>query len=137
MAPRIHHLLRLCALVVLATSVTIMAQRSNARVDMTAEGLSRITPLTEQLIASVGTEVDGPDGDKITIPPVVVTAYVSKQVPRAYVPLRSRLLNLLREMQASGGPGSDFLAEWGFLLIISSNELDIYREYDVEWTYND
>lgn len=105
MAPRIHHLLRLCALVVLATSVTIMAQRSNARVDMTAEGLSRITPLTEQLIASVGTEVDGPDGDKTTIPPVVVTAYVSKQVPRAYVPLRSRLLNLLREMQASGGPG--------------------------------
>ncbi|MFO7562054.1 MAG: Gldg family protein [Enhygromyxa sp.] len=92
--------MRLFALVVIAASVTYMAQRSNARVDLTEEGLSKITPSTTALIRSIGTEVEGE-----TVPPVVVTAYVSKDVPRAYVPLRSRLLNILREMEASGGPG--------------------------------
>jgi ABC-2 type transport system permease protein len=104
MAPRIHHLARLFALVVLVASMTYMAQRSNARLDMTAEGLSKITPVTSALIRSIGTEVTK-DGERTTVPPVVVTAYISKNVPRAYVPVRSRLLNLLREMEASGGPG--------------------------------
>ncbi len=105
MAPRIHRLVRLLALVVIVASMTYMAQRSNARMDLTAEGLSKITPTTTTLIRSIGTEVDNEDGDKTTVPPVVVTAYVSKEVPRPYVALRSRLLNILREMEASGGPG--------------------------------
>jgi len=101
-----HRLARLIALLVIAASLTYMAQRSNARVDLTAAGLSQITPDTRALIRSIGTEVAGTDGGEArTVPPVVVTAYVSKDVPRPYVPLRSRMLNILREMEASGGPG--------------------------------
>ncbi|PRP97452.1 ABC-type uncharacterized transport system [Enhygromyxa salina] len=104
--PRIHRLLRLLALVVIVASVTYMAERSNARADLTSEGLSQITPGTKTLIRGVGTEVeDAETGETTVVPPVVVTAYVSKEVPRPFVPLRSRLLNILREMEASGGPG--------------------------------
>jgi ABC-2 type transport system permease protein len=105
MNPRMHRFVRLFALIVIVASVTYMAQRSNARMDLTAEGLSKITPTTTTLIRSIGTDVTNDEGEKVTLPPVVVTAYVSKEVPRAYVPLRSRLLNILREMEASGGPG--------------------------------
>ncbi len=94
MAPRVHRLIRLFALLALAASFTYMAQRSNVRADLTAEGLSQITPSTRELIAGVD-----------EAHPVVVTAYVSKDVPRPYVALRARLLNILREMEASGGPG--------------------------------
>jgi ABC-2 type transport system permease protein len=104
MAPRMHRLARLFALLVIVASLTYMAQRSNGRADLTAEGLSQITPDTRALIGTIGTEVTV-DGETRTVPPVVVTAYVSKKVPRPYVAVRSRLLNILREMEASGGPG--------------------------------
>jgi ABC-2 type transport system permease protein len=105
MKPRIHHLLRFLALVTIATSLTYAAQRSNGRADLTSAGLSQVTPGTKALFRSIGTEVDNEFGGKDLIAPVVVTAYVSKEVPQAYVPLRGRLLNILREMEASGGPG--------------------------------
>jgi ABC-2 type transport system permease protein len=105
MKPRIHHLVRFLALVTIATSLTYAAQRSNGRADLTSEGLSQVTPGTKSLFRSIGTEVETEGGGKQLIAPVVVTAYVSKEVPRPYVPLRSRLLNILREMEASGGPG--------------------------------
>jgi ABC-2 type transport system permease protein len=95
MSRRIHQLIRFFALATIAVSAVYMAQRSNARMDATAEGLSEITPDTRELIGSVATER-----------PVVVTAYVSKEVPRHFVALRSRLLNILREMEAeSAGTG--------------------------------
>ncbi|EDM80757.1 probable permease of ABC transporter [Plesiocystis pacifica SIR-1] len=107
MQPRHHHLIRLFALAATVGSLTYMAQRSNARADLTAEGLSQITSGTRKLIRSIGTTVPSTEdgGEAVEIPPVVVTAYVSKEVPRPYVPVRSRLLNILREMEASGGPG--------------------------------
>jgi ABC-2 type transport system permease protein len=105
MKPRMHRLVRLFALVVIVASMTYMAQRSNGRMDLTAEGLSKITPGTTALIRSIGTDSTNEAGEKTSIPPVIVTAYVSKEVPRPYVPLRSRLLNILREMEASGGAG--------------------------------
>ena len=91
---RIHHALRFASLAVLAGSLTYMGQRANLRVDMTSEGLSQITEGTRELIRSVPEDR-----------PVVVTAYISKDVPRGFVPLRSRLTNILREMEAQAGPG--------------------------------
>jgi ABC-2 type transport system permease protein len=69
-------------------------QRTNLRADVTAEGLSQITKPTQELIAGITVER-----------PVVIHAYVSKEVPREYVAVRSRLLTILREMQARGGAG--------------------------------
>ncbi|MFV8756752.1 Gldg family protein [Nannocystaceae bacterium ST9] len=82
------------ALIALAASLTYMAQRSNLRADLTAAGLSQITPSTKELISSI-------DESR----PVVVTAYISKEVPRPYVAVRATLLNILREMEASGSAG--------------------------------
>lgn len=103
--PRIHQLVRFLSLAVIAGSLTYAAQRSNARADLTSEGLSQVMPATKTLFRSIGTEVQNDAGETELVPPVVVTAYVSKDVPRPYVPHRSRLLNILRELEASGGPG--------------------------------
>ena len=94
MHPRIHRLIRFSALFVTAVSLGYAAQRSNLRADITEEGLSQITKPTQELIASISPER-----------PVVIHAYVSKEVPREYVAVRSQLLSILREMQARGGAG--------------------------------
>lgn len=94
MHPRIHRLIRFSALFVTAVSLGYAAQRSNLRADITEEGLSQITKPTQELIASISPER-----------PVVIHAYVSKEVPREYVSVRSQLLSILREMQARGGAG--------------------------------
>ena len=94
MKPRMHRLIRFVALVVVAISVTYMAGRKALRADVTAEGLSRITDDTRELIAGIPEDR-----------PVMVHAFLSEEVPRPYVPVRSRLLNILREMEAQGGDG--------------------------------
>jgi ABC-2 type transport system permease protein len=94
LSDRQQRLIRFFALLGMAIGVTYMAQRSSVRTDVTSEGLSRLTPGTLEVIAAIGT-------DK----PVTVHAFVSEEVPREYVTVRSRLLNILREMEASGGPG--------------------------------
>ncbi len=94
MHPRIHRLIRFAALFVTAVSLGYAAQRSNLRADITEEGLSQITKPTQELIASISPER-----------PVVIHAFVSKEVPREYVAVRSQLLSILREMEARGGAG--------------------------------
>lgn len=92
--PRHHRLIRFCALAVTVTGLGYAATRGRARLDVTSERLSQLTPATMDLIGSVTTEK-----------PVVVHAFVSKEVPREYVEVRLRLLNLLREMEARQGAG--------------------------------
>jgi ABC-2 type transport system permease protein len=94
LAPRHERLIRVLALAVLAVSATYIGHRTQARRDVSAEGLSRLTPETLELIGSITPER-----------PVVVHAYVSDDVPGEYVEVRSRLLNILREMESSGGAG--------------------------------
>lgn len=91
---RHHQLIRFLALSAAGVSVTYMAGRSGVRSDVTEEGLSRISAPTQQVIQEIDEER-----------PVVVHAFVSKDVPREYVTVRSRLLNILRTMEAKGGPG--------------------------------
>ncbi|HWB81872.1 MAG TPA: Gldg family protein, partial [Nannocystaceae bacterium] len=62
--------------------------------DITSERLSQLTPATHELIRSISADR-----------PVIVHAFVSAEVPREYVEVRLRLVNLLREMEAQGGEG--------------------------------
>jgi ABC-2 type transport system permease protein len=94
LSARHHQIIRFGALLVTAASVTYMANRAPMHADLTAEGLSQITPGTGEVIRNIGVDR-----------PVTVHAFVSKDVPREYVTVRSRLLNILREMQARGGEG--------------------------------
>ena len=94
MLARHHRLIRFLALAITAVAISYMAGRQGGRRDVTSEGLSRLTPSTIELIASIGEDT-----------PVQVHAFVSEEVPRGYVTVRSRLLNILRQMEAQGGPG--------------------------------
>jgi ABC-2 type transport system permease protein len=94
LSARHHQLIRFGAILVTAASVTYMANRAPVHADLTAEGLSQITPGTRDVIENIGIDR-----------PVTVHAFVSKEVPREYVTVRSRLLNILREMEARGGEG--------------------------------
>jgi len=94
MTRRNHQLVRFFSLAVAAASVGYMGARSNSYADVTEEGLSKITPDTLGVIQNIGVER-----------PVTVHAFVSKDVPREYVTARTRLLNILRTMEAQGGEG--------------------------------
>ncbi len=91
---RKHQLVRFGALVVAGVSLTYMANRAAVSTDVTEEGLSQITPDTQTVIEGIAVER-----------PVTVHAFISKEVPREYVTTRTRLLNILRTMEADGGPG--------------------------------
>ncbi|MCA9720483.1 MAG: GldG family protein, partial [Myxococcales bacterium] len=91
---RHHRLIRFLCAVVTAGSLTYMAQQSNVRKDVTRERISEITGATTELVKSIS-----PDR------PVVIHAYISKEVPREYVTTRARLLNILREFKAAGAEG--------------------------------
>lgn len=92
--PRHDRLVRVLALGAIVASATYIGHRTQARTDVSEEGLSRLTPETLGLIQGISAEK-----------PVTVHAYVSDDVPAEYVEVRSRLLNILREMESSGGPG--------------------------------
>lgn len=94
LAPRHERLIRVLALGVMVVSATYMGQQLQARTDVSEEGLSQVTPETMGLIQGITAER-----------PVMVHAYVSDDVPAEYTEVRSRLLNILREMESSGGPG--------------------------------
>lgn len=91
---RHHQMVRFLALAVAASSVAYMGSRARVRADVTQEGLSELLPTTRELIASIDEER-----------PVTVHAFISEEVPREYETTRLRLLNLLREMEHSGGSG--------------------------------
>ncbi len=94
MTRRNHQLVRFFSLVAAAASVGYMGARANSFADVTEEGLSAITPDTLGVIQGIGVDR-----------PVTVHAFISKEVPREYVTARTRLLNILRTMQAQGGEG--------------------------------
>jgi ABC-2 type transport system permease protein len=92
--PRHERLVRVLCLGAIVASATYIGHRTHGRIDVSEEGLSRLTPETLGIIQGISTER-----------PVTVHAYVSDVVPAEYVEVRSRLLNILREMESSGGPG--------------------------------
>jgi ABC-2 type transport system permease protein len=83
---------RLACLVVSAVALGVLAERSGARADVTAERLHSLAPLTRETLKAI-------PADK----PVFIQAYVSAQVPREYVEMRANLLGILREIDALGG----------------------------------
>jgi ABC-2 type transport system permease protein len=87
-----HLPVRLACLAVSAAALTILAGRSGARLDVTAEQIHSLSPRTRETLRSL------PENR-----PVFIQAYVSPQVPQEYVETRENLLGLLREMAALGG----------------------------------
>ena len=82
---------RFACLLVTVVSFSILSDRSGLRIDVTAENLHSLSPLTLESLRSI-------PADK----PIFVQAYVSPQVPQNYVETRENLLTLLREIDARG-----------------------------------
>ncbi|MCS7314807.1 MAG: Gldg family protein [Bryobacterales bacterium] len=93
-APRLgwHVALRGLAATVIVGSATLLAAHSRLRLDVTAEKLHSLAPDTRALLTSLSPRQ-----------PVFIHAYLSPEVPRAYMDVRTNLVNMLREFDAVGG----------------------------------
>lgn len=88
----VHHLIRAVAIVIAIISFNVIIGRASLRVDITAEHLHSLSAETKQMLREL------PENR-----PVLIQAYVSKEVPQAYVQTRSNLLGFLKEIDASAG----------------------------------
>ncbi len=80
------------ALIVAGGAAVVLLSRLGARADATQERLWSLSQETREQVNALNPER-----------PVLVTAYVSPEVPAAYVQTRTTLLGLLRELQATSG----------------------------------
>lgn len=89
---RLHVALRTLALAVMAASATLVAGNARLRLDVTAEQIHSLAPDTRALLASLSPRR-----------PVFIEAYLSPEVPRTYMDVRTNLVAMLREFDAVGG----------------------------------
>ncbi|MEX0715343.1 MAG: Gldg family protein [Planctomycetaceae bacterium] len=96
----LQYLLRTACLLVILASFNLMARASTdvlgLRADMTADRLYTLTDSTRQVLESIGEDR-----------PVRIDAFISPEVPREYVPVRKRLIGLLRQYERIGAPRVD------------------------------
>jgi ABC-2 type transport system permease protein len=87
----VHYSLRFFSLAAIAVGAIIMFERHDARLDVTSEQLSSLAPQTKAILADLKLQH-----------PVQIDAFISPEVPEAYVQARLNLLTILREFQALG-----------------------------------
>ncbi|MGH1363421.1 MAG: Gldg family protein [Calditrichia bacterium] len=87
-----HHGIRAAALVVGLISLNAVIGRMDVRLDTTAEQLHSLSGETPQLLGEI------PD-DR----PVLIQAYISKDVPQQLVQTRANLVDFLTEIDSEGG----------------------------------
>jgi len=91
-----HYIVRavclICAAVGLYVAVSHVPALNLARLDVTVERLTSLTPQTRQLLDELKPEQA-----------VLIDAYISPEVPEAYVQQRLNLISRLREFESLGG----------------------------------
>jgi len=94
----LHYFVRVVSLAVVMLGIFTFCQRVPLHYDMTSEQLTSLAPQTRQLL------------DDLKPPrPVRIDAFISPEVPEAYVQTRLNLINTLKEMQAIGGAKLDVM----------------------------
>lgn len=87
----LHVTLRGFSAITCVAALTVLASAWRARIDVTSEQIHTLAPETRKLIASLD-----------PARPVLIQAFVSPEVPRAYLPVKQNLLAFLREFDAAG-----------------------------------
>jgi ABC-2 type transport system permease protein len=87
-----HYLIRAVALGAILISVNVASAGAALRLDLTGERLYSLSPTTKQTIA-------GLESNR----PVLIQAFISPEVPRDLVSVRSTLIGLLRQYDQAGG----------------------------------
>jgi ABC-2 type transport system permease protein len=88
-----HFLLRTCALVVIALSITaLFAGHDWIRFDMTSGKISSLSPDTKRLVRQLNPEQ-----------PIYIDAFISGEVPEQYARTRLELISMLKEFAAMSG----------------------------------
>lgn len=91
-----HYFVRsICLLVIIGALNTILSNHNTVRYDMTSKKLNSLSAKTIELVQSIGNDDD--------VPPIVVDAYVSPQVPAEYAAQKRNLLATLDELAAASG----------------------------------
>jgi len=88
----VHGAVRFAGFGVMALALTVIAVHKLPRLDATVEGIHSLGEESKKLLANL-------DPNR----PVVVTAYVSEEVPEQFVAQRRLLLNLVDQFDAIGG----------------------------------
>lgn len=92
LAMPMHAALRAVALILALGSLVVLAGRTHARLDLTADRLYSLSAPTQALVAAVPAER-----------PVIIQAFISPEMPEPLVQTRENLLGILREIEARGG----------------------------------
>ena len=96
-----HFVLRACFLFAMVVSTVLIVQYSTlnrARIDISDQKVSTLSPSTLKLLNKLGGEDQDGQAD-----PINVTAYVGNDIPSEFVRTKYDLVNLLREFDALGG----------------------------------
>ena len=88
----LHQSIRVLGVILAVLSINILLGRAGGRLDVTAEGLHSLSDETRTILS------DLPEGRT-----VFVQAYVSPEVPQAYVQARANLLSTLHEIDSIAG----------------------------------
>ncbi len=88
----LHYVVRFVSLLAVIACVVILSDRSGVRADITAEGINTLSQQSLDLVRKLDAKQ-----------PVEIDAYISPDVPDAYVQVRLNLINTLREFKAAGG----------------------------------
>ena len=88
----VHYLVRIFALLIVAVSISVVfANRVNFRPDLTRNKTASLSNVTRKIIQNLESDH-----------PVMVHAFVSREVPMEYAEVKENLLSLLREFEAQG-----------------------------------
>ncbi|QDV49151.1 Gldg family protein [Gimesia fumaroli] len=88
----LQYLVRTVSLAVILISANVIVSYGSSRIDMTSEKVYSLSQTTKDLIAKIDEKN-----------PITIEAFISPEVSREYVPIRKRLIGLLREYNQLGG----------------------------------
>ena len=88
----VQYTTRIISLAVALVSLNLVAARADSTIDLTAERVYSLSESTQKMVKQI------PDDSSVQI-----NAFLSSDLPRQYVPVRKRLVGLLRQFDQMGG----------------------------------